>query len=129
MKPKQEGPFIITEVLGPVTYQLQLPKSWRIHNVFYAALLRPYIYGENFTEPPPELIEGDKGYEVEAIINHRKRGQGYQYYVKWKGYPISDASREPEHSFSDDGNIQMMTSSLTRVFLIATSCLSIKLTM
>ena len=34
MKPKWEGPFTITEVLGPVTYKLQLQKTWRIHHVF-----------------------------------------------------------------------------------------------
>ena len=28
MKPRQEGPFPITEVLGPVTDQLQLPATW-----------------------------------------------------------------------------------------------------
>ena len=39
MKPKQEGPFPITEVLGQVTYRLQLPATWQIHNVFHAALL------------------------------------------------------------------------------------------
>jgi len=38
MKPKWEGPFIIAEVLGPVTYRLQLPSSWRIHNVFHTTL-------------------------------------------------------------------------------------------
>ena len=66
MKPKQEGPFVITEVLGPVTYRLKLPTSWRIHNVFHATLLKPYreneIYRENFTEPPPELVEGEEDY-------------------------------------------------------------------
>jgi transposase InsO family protein len=108
MKPKREGPFLITEVLGPVTYRLQLPASWRIHNVFHAALLRLYkeneIYGENFTEPPPELEEGEEIYEVETILNHRKRGRGYQYFIKWRGYPITDASWEPEHAFSNDGD-------------------------
>ena len=73
------------------------------------ALLRLYkendIYGENYPEPPSELVEGEEVYEVESILNHRKRGHGYQYYVKWKGYPISDASWEPEYSFSDDGDI------------------------
>jgi hypothetical protein len=39
MAPKQEGPFEIEEVLGPVTYQLKLPESWRIHKVFHAVLL------------------------------------------------------------------------------------------
>ena len=109
MKPKREGPFEITDVLGPVTYRLKLPTSWRIHNVFHATLLKHYkeneVYGENFTKPPPELLEGEEVYEVEKILNHRKRGRTYQYYVKWKGYPISDASWEPESSFSDDGNM------------------------
>ena len=81
MKPKREGPFTITEVLGPVTYKLQLLKIWRIHNVFHATLLHPYkensVHGENFAEPPPELVEGEEVYEVETILNHRKRGWGY----------------------------------------------------
>ena len=109
MKPKWEGPFPITEVLGPVTYWLQLPAMWRIQNVFHAALLRPYkeneVYGENHTEPPPELVEGEEVYEVETILNHRRRGWGYQYFIKWRGYPISDASWELQHAFSDDGDI------------------------
>jgi len=100
MKPKREGPFIITEVLGPVTYQLQLPSSWQIHNVFHATLLRSYkennIYGSNFPEPPTELENEEEVYEVDLIINHQKRGRGYQYYMKWKGYPISEALWEPE---------------------------------
>jgi calcineurin-like phosphoesterase family protein len=37
--PKREGLFEIDEVLGPVTYQLKLPESWKIHNVFHATLL------------------------------------------------------------------------------------------
>ena len=50
-------------------------------------------------KPPPELEEGEEVYDVETILNHRKRGQGYQYFVKWRGYPITDASWEPEHVF------------------------------
>ena len=102
MKPKQEGPFTITEVLGP-WHRLQLPSSWRIHNLFHAVLLRPYqeneVYGMNFTKSPPKSVEGDKVYEVEAILKHRKKGCGYQYYVKWKGYPISNASWECHVTF------------------------------
>ena len=51
MAPKQEGPFEIEEVLGPVTYQLKLPELWKIHKVFHATLLQPYkenkVYREN----------------------------------------------------------------------------------
>jgi hypothetical protein len=79
--PKQEGPFKVDEVLGPVTYQLKLPESWRIHNVFHATLLRPYIenkvYGNNYPRPLPKLLEGKKVYEVEMILKYRRGGKGY----------------------------------------------------
>ena len=107
--PKREGPFEIVKVLGPVTYQLKLPETWKIHNVFHAALLRQYketeVYGANYPRPPPELVEGEEVYEVENILKHRRRGKGYQYYVKWKGYPIEEASWEPEEVFSNDGDL------------------------
>jgi hypothetical protein len=112
MAPKREGPFKITKVIGPVTYQLKLPLSWKINNMFHVTLLQPYkenekTYEANFLKPPPELVEGDELYKVRTILGHRRRGQGHQYYVKWKGYPISEASWEPEQVFSDDGNLLM----------------------
>ena len=68
--PKREGPFEIMKVIGPVTYQLKLPETWKIHNVFHAALLQQYketeIYGANYPRPPPELVEGEEVYEVET---------------------------------------------------------------
>jgi RNase H-like domain found in reverse transcriptase/Integrase zinc binding domain/Chromo (CHRromatin Organisation MOdifier) domain len=107
--PKREGPFEIDEVLGPVTYWLKLPESWKIHNVFHAALLWPYIenkvYGNNYPRQLPELLEGEEVYEVETILRHRRRGRGYQYYVKWKGYPIIEATWEHASAFSSDGNM------------------------
>ena len=107
--PKCEGPFEIEEVLGPVTYRLKLPKLWKIHNVFHATLLCLYIenkiYGNNYQRPLAELLEGEEVYEVETILKHRKRGRGYQYYIKWKGYPVTEATWENKLAFSDDGNM------------------------
>ena len=110
MAPKQEGPFKIINILGPLTYRLELPETWRIHNVFHASLLRRYrendIYGTNYNRPPAKLDnKGQEVYSVETILKHRSRGRGYQYYVKWEGYPITEASWELEESFSNDGNI------------------------
>ena len=52
MAPKREGLFEITDALGPLTYRLKLPETWRIHNVFHASLLRRYrendVYGANY---------------------------------------------------------------------------------
>lgn len=106
IRPRQEGHFKIMKVIGPTTYQLKLPTSWKIHNVFHATLLWQYketeVYGENFPRPPPDLVEGEEVYEVKQILKHRKRGWGYQYYV---GYPISEALWEPEEVFSNDENL------------------------
>ena len=73
--PKHEGPFKIEEVLGPVTYRLKLPDTWRIHNVFHAVLLWPYTETEahrnNYPQPLPDLQEGEEVYVVKRILKHR----------------------------------------------------------
>jgi hypothetical protein len=96
LAPKRHGPFIIKQVLSPITYQLTLPHQWKIHYVFHVDLLTPYIetdfHGPNYMRPPPDLINGEEEYEVESILRSWKYGRGckIQYLVKWKGYPDSD---------------------------------------
>ena len=100
LAPKRYGPFKISRVISPVAYQLDLPPSWTIHNVFHAGLLSPYHetkqYGANFPRPPPDVIDGEEEYEVEAIRNHRHFGKRrtLQYLIKWKGYPEADNTWE-----------------------------------
>src|SRR6267154_382607 len=96
LAPRRQGPFRVSKIISPVAYQLALPLSWGIHNVFHASLLLPYketsAHGPNFERPPPSLIEDAEEYEVEAVINHRHYGRRrrLQYLIKWKGYPSSD---------------------------------------
>ena len=101
LAPRRHGPFLITEQISPVAYKLALPPTWTIHDVFHASLLTPYRetsqHRANYTRPPPDLIEGEEEFEVEAITNHRYHGRNrqLQYLVKWKGYPDADNSWEP----------------------------------
>ena len=96
LSPKRHGPFTITRVLSPITYQLELPPQWKIHNVFHIDLLIPYhendTHRPNFMHPPPDLINREEEYKVEQILDSCQFGQGHkvQYLVKWKGYPSSD---------------------------------------
>ena len=77
--------------------------------MFHAILLKPYqeneVYGENFATPPPDIVDGEEVYQVETILKHRRRGQGYQYLIKWEGYLITKASWEPKSAFSDNGDL------------------------
>ena len=101
--PKQYGPFKIIKEVSLVVFQLALPPSWNIHDVFHTSLLTPYhkttTHGPNFSQPPPDLIDGEEEYEVERIIGHYLygRNRASQYLVKWKGYPDSDNTWEPAH--------------------------------
>jgi Chromo (CHRromatin Organisation MOdifier) domain len=56
-------------------------------------------------QPLPELLEGEEVYEVETILKHQRRGREYQYYVKWKGYPVTEATWEHASAFSTDGDM------------------------
>ena len=98
--PKREGPFTIEKVLSPLSYRLKLPPAWKIHPVFHASLLSPYketeTYGPAFSQPPPDTIDGEEEYEIEAIVAHRGNGNRRRYYVKWMGYPSSENQWLPE---------------------------------
>ena len=74
---KRQGLFLITEVLGPLTYRLKLLNQWKIHPVFHATLLTPYrkndTHGPNYSFPPPEIVGDNDKWEVEAIVGHHKK--------------------------------------------------------
>jgi len=73
---KRFGPFVITEKLSQVTYWLELPPMWWLHNAFHATLLSPYHemeeHGMNYLSLAPELIEGEQEWEVKKILATRR---------------------------------------------------------
>ena len=94
------GPFSIAKVISPVAYQLNLPPTWRIHPVFHVSSLKRYYRSEEFERverpPSPVVVDGEEEFEVEAILRHKGSGARRLYQVLWKGYPITEASWEPE---------------------------------
>jgi len=105
------GPFKVIKVIPPVTVQLELPRTFRIHNTFHINLLKPYRRDTGefpsrdqivIDRPAPlvneDLIEPE--YEVEEVIGKRKVGKGkkkrIEYLIAWKGYPLADATWENE---------------------------------
>ena len=84
--PKREEPFTITKVLSLITYQLHLPKTWKIHLVFHAFLLLSYhknsIYGLNFPAPPPDLIKGEEEYKIKKILCHHDTPLAHMFLIQ-----------------------------------------------
>jgi hypothetical protein len=86
------GPYEILEKVGASAYKLRLPETDLSHPVFNEALLTPYVepLAERREERPVlQIVSGNEEYEVEEILKHRKRGQGYQYLIKWKNYLLN----------------------------------------
>ena len=83
LSPKQQGSFEVAQVLSPLTYHLQLPFTWRIHNVFHAALLSPYketiTHGLNFLSPLPVMIKSEEEYKVDRIVSHKGSPKQQKY--------------------------------------------------
>jgi hypothetical protein len=104
LQAKRYGPFKVINVLSHVAYQLQLPNTWKIHNVFHTSYLSPYKetveHGPNFLQPPSNLIEGQPEWEVEAIIGmcHFGPRRKKQYHIHWKGYSNAEDTWEPKEN-------------------------------
>jgi hypothetical protein len=96
LSPQRYGPFKVLEQISPVTYHIDLPHMMKIHNVFHVDLLTPYhetdAYREAYSQPPPELIDGQTEYKVKEIIDDRSYRHKQQYLVRWLGYPTSENS-------------------------------------
>lgn len=98
---KYIGPYPITEVVSPLAYRIELPRSMGNHNVFHTSLLRAAatdpLPGQQLASGPRVATTRDKiGREwmIKEILNSRitKNRQGntrLEYYVRWKGYPAS----------------------------------------
>ena len=102
---KYIGPFKIVKAIGDkaLAYQLDLPTSYRIHNVFPISSLEkfyPRPGEEAATSNQPE-IEEDLSYNVEQILDHKGKGRNRQYLIRWEGYAPEEDSWEPRTNVAE----------------------------
>ena len=92
------GPFEIVDKIGTHAYRLDLPSSFEIHDVFHCSLLEPYHKNmiEGRHQPPPPAVDGvanyldEEHFEVEKVLESRRRRNKVQYRLQWTGYQQPD---------------------------------------
>ena len=122
---KQFGPFKVVKLVerSGMSVELELPKRWRVHNMFHTSLLEPYRASAKGLHPLPIAVtdrnyvdrfgvEDEVGYDVDGqqVVKDFEveeiMGSEYStgrkkvlYLIKWKGYPVqSEWIEEPlEH--------------------------------
>ncbi|KAI4313481.1 hypothetical protein L6164_026460 [Bauhinia variegata] len=94
------GPFQISERIGIVAYQLNLPVSSKIHPVFHCSLLKPH-QGPlvHVTDPlPPTSYENHPLIEPLAILeskwDNNSSPPNLMVLVQWLGLPPEDTTWE-----------------------------------
>ena len=73
------GPFRVVEHIGKIAYRLDLRGRFKgVHNVFHVSQLKRHIPGGSSTSlPEPIQVEGEDHFEVEALLQHRSRGNSW----------------------------------------------------
>ncbi len=97
---KKIGPFTITKIIGPTSFQLHLPPQMKIHPVFHVSLLEPVATSPDVVRhqerpPPPVIVDEQEEYQVESILDSRRRRNKWELLVHWHGYPASERTWEP----------------------------------
>ena len=105
---KYYGPYEILEKVGASVYQVKIPASWKIYNIFNEILLKLYykplfpcwINKERETEDKQDAENCENDYEVETLLDSwiSKCSRGWrqlEYLVKWKNYLVEESSWEP----------------------------------
>ena len=84
--------------IGSQAYELELPQTMKMDDVFHVSLLKAY-HEEGTHQPPPVtiLMDGEQEHEVQQILDHRQEDRkSKSYLVRWTGYGSEHDTWEPE---------------------------------
>jgi hypothetical protein len=107
------GPFPIEKVVNANAYKLTLPPKFGMHSTVNISQLRRFVDGQQrfpdreVEDWRPDGIKvvrdanGQLEFEVEKVLAQRGTERRRQYLVKWKGYPLYEATWEAAESLGN----------------------------
>jgi len=101
---KRTGPYTVSKVINKNAYKLDLPYTIRKHNVFHVSLLdcyTPPTAGQPPSEPQPTVVDDSDEWEVDRILDSKRRYRKLHYLVQWAGYTSVQTSWEPAENLAN----------------------------
>jgi hypothetical protein len=105
---KQHGPFQILDKLSDLTYCLELPLHWKIHDIFHVNVLseaKPDTIPNRVNPlPPPVKVNDEDFWVMEKYVDAQWFRNRFQFKVRWEGFTEEhDTWENTEDIDSDDG--------------------------
>ena len=91
------GPYKIKKIISLNAVELKLPSTIKIHPVVNVSRICRYVgqvEGQKKEQPALVIIEGEKEWEVERILNKRRVRGKDKYLVCWKGFTVESDTWE-----------------------------------
>jgi len=100
---KHHGLYFMVRTIRTHAYELDIPATIQKHRTIsvslrHAAADNP-LPGQVVPPPLPVIVEGEEEWEVEEILDSRRRRGRLQYLVKWRGF--TDPTWEPEKNLTE----------------------------
>jgi hypothetical protein len=98
--PRHDGPYRVVDAHPQTsTYRLDIPNApSNFCFTFHASQLKRFVPNDRDLFPERELSrdgpvvlpDGREEHVIERVLDERRRGRGWQYLVRWKGYGPGD---------------------------------------
>lgn len=93
--PRFDGPYqVVSANHESSIYTLDMPAHTNVLPTFHASELKRHVANDDELFPsrekerprPVMTASGAEEWEIEKVLDHKTRGRGFQYLVRWRGY-------------------------------------------
>ena len=109
---KHHGPFRIKDKLLDLTYRLELPTQWKIHDVFHVNVLSEAtpdtILNRVNPAPPPIKVNDEEFWVIEKYLDSRWFRNRFQFKIRWEGFTEEHDTWENAEDIDSDAGPRLI---------------------